>query len=303
MSAAAVTFDEQLPSRSLSRVALHRFVRRPGPMAALVALVLILVAGLVAPQLAGGWDIIDLKAVKAPPSLAHPFGTDSVGRDVLKRTLYAVRTTEEIALGGVAIAAAIGLLLGSLAGYYGGWLDAIVMRIADLFTAYPAVVLTLAAIVYLAPVYPSTMTWVYGGFMWVLIARAIRAEIFRLRETEYVEAARAMGGSDFRILVRHILPNVTGTLAVAATSVAGLIVLVDATVEFFGYGFPPAVAPSLGNLVADTVKFSFGLSNDIAANNYGWWGWFFPGAVLVAILVCVNVVGDALDEVLNPRSR
>jgi peptide/nickel transport system permease protein len=302
VSAAVATFDEQLPSRSLSRVALHRFVRRPGAILAFVILLSVFALGLVAPWLAGGWDIIDLANVKSAPSTHHLFGTDSIGRDVLKRTLYGVRTTAEIALGGAAIATVIGLLFGAFAGYFGGWLDAGVMRLADLLTAYPAVVLTLATIVYLAPVYPSTMIWVYGGFMWVLVARAIRAEVVRLRDTEYVEAARALGASNVRILGRHLLPNVLGTLVVAATSVAGLIVLVDATVEFFGYGFPAEVAPSLGNLIADTVKFSFGLSNDVAAQNYGWWGWFFPGVVLVLILVCINVVGDALDQALNPRS-
>jgi peptide/nickel transport system permease protein len=300
VSAAAVAFDAIRP-RSLSRVALHRFARRPGAIVALVVLIVIFLLGLFAPKIAAGWDIIDLDHVKAPPSSEHLFGTDSVGRDVLKRTVYGVRTTAEIALGGAAIAVVIGLLFGAVSGYFGGWLDAGTMRVADLFTAYPAVVLTLAAIVYLAPVYPGTMVWVYGLFMWVIVARAIRAEIVRLRETEYVEAARAMGASDFRILTRHLLPNVFGTLAVAATSVIGLIVLVDSTVEFFGYGFPPSVAPSLGNLVADTVKFSFGLSQDVATQNYGWWGWFFPGAALVVILVCINVVGDALDHALNPH--
>lgn len=302
MTTAAAAFDEALPPRSLSRVALHRFLHRRGAIVAFGVLVVVFVLGLVAPWVSGGWDIIDLNNVKAPPSAQHLFGTDSIGRDVLKRTLYGVRTTAEIALGGAAIATVLGLLFGAVAGYFGGWLDAGVMRVADLLTAYPAVVLTLAAIVYLAPVYPSTMIWVYGGFMWVLIARAIRAEVVRLRETEYVEAARALGASNIRILGRHLLPNVMGTLVVAATSVAGLIVLVDATVEFFGYGFPAEVAPSLGNLIADTVKFSFGLSNDVASQNYGWWGWFFPGATLVLILVCINVVGDALDQALNPRN-
>ena len=139
--------------------------------------------------------------------------------------------------------------------------------------------------------------------MWALVARVVRAEFVRLRETEFVEAARALGAGDLRIITRHLLPNAAGQILVVATSVIGLIVLVDATVEFFGYGIPEAVAPSLGNLVSDTAKFQFGLgaNSDIAIQNYAWWDWFFPGIVLVGILVCVNFVGDALDEALNVR--
>lgn len=305
MSAAAVAADEQfdVPSRSLARVGLARFVRRPSAVVALLVLLAIFAAGLLAPVISSGWDILDLQNIKSGPSLAHLFGTDSLGRDLLKRTIYGIRTTEVVALAGAGLATAIGVVLGALAGYFGGWLDAIVMRLADLVTAYPAVIFTLAAFVYLSPVYPRTLIFIFAAFMWALVARVVRAEAVRLREQEFVEAARALGASDLRILVRHLLPNAAGQIAVAATSVIGLIVLVDATVEFFGYGIPEAVAPSLGNLVSDTAKFQFGLgaNNDVAIQNYAWWDWFFPGVVLVAILVCVNLVGDALDEALNPR--
>lgn len=300
MSAIAAA-EPPLRPRSLARLGIRRFARRPAAVAALVVLLVIFVLGLLAPLLGGGWDIIALQNIKAPPSGSHVFGTDGLGRDVLKRTLYGIRTTEEIALAGAALATLVGLVVGGLAGYYGRWIDAVAMRLADIVTAYPAVIFALAAIVYFAPILPHSMILVYATFMWAIVARAVRADIVRLRETEYVEAARALGASDGRILVRHLLPNVIGTVVVASTSLVGLIVLVDATVEFFGFGFPSEVAPSLGNLVADTVKFKFGLSNDTASYNFGWWTWFFPGLILVAILVCVNVVGDALDEALNPR--
>jgi peptide/nickel transport system permease protein len=305
VTAATLEVEQQFDvrPRSLARVGLHRFFRRPAAVVALVVLLAIFAAGLLAPVIGNGWDIIDLKHIKAAPSVAHPFGTDSIGRDLLKRTIYGIRTTELIALAGAALATFVGVILGALAGYFGGWLDAIVMRLADLVTAYPAVIFTLAAIVYLTPVYPHTMIFVFAAFLWALVARVVRAESVRLREQEFVEAARALGASDLRILTRHLLPNAAGQIVVAATSLVGLIVLIDATVEFFGYGIPAAVAPSLGNLVSDTVKFQFGLgaTYDIAIQNYAWWDWFFPGIVLVAILVCVNLVGDALDEALNPR--
>jgi peptide/nickel transport system permease protein len=302
----AIALHEGLaPRRSLMRLGLRRFARRPVALAALVVLLAILVVGLLAPVIVGsGAGEIDLGHVKDPPSLAHPFGTDNVGRDVLKRTVYGVRTTEEVALAAAGLATLIGIVVGLLAGYFGGWLDATVMRVADLVTAYPAIVFTLAAFVYFRPVFPHTLILVFTAFLWATVARAIRADVVRLRETEFVEAARALGASNPRILVRHVLPNVVGTIVVAATSLVGLVVLIDATVEFFGFGIPEAVQPSLGNLVADTAKFKFGLAanSDIAAIQYGWWTWFFPGLVLVLILVCVNLVGDALDEALNPRS-
>jgi peptide/nickel transport system permease protein len=291
--------------RGLGSLAFRRFARNPVALSALVILVAILGVGAFATELApNGWNVIDLSAtgLHQPPELAgwHLFGTDWIGRDMLQRTLYGIRSTEVVALSAALLATVVGVIAGALAGYYGGWLDAIVMRIADLVTAYPAVVLTLAAVVYFGEAFPHTLILVFAGYMWAGVARVVRAQIATLREREFVEAARALGASDFRILFRHLLPNASGTVAVATTSLIGQIVLIDATVEFFGYGLPSSVAPSLGNLVADVVKFKFGLSNDPAVAGLGWWTWFFPGLVLVLILVCVNLVGDALDAALNP---
>jgi peptide/nickel transport system permease protein len=219
------------------------------------------------------------------------------------RTLYGIKTSETVALLAALIATLIGVVCGCAAGYYGGWLDAVVMRVGDLVTALPAVVLTLGALVYFGEAYPHILVFIFGGYMWAGLARIIRADVAHIRAQEFVEAGRALGASDARILRRHILPNIGGTIAVAATALVGQIVLIDATVEFFGYGLPSSVAPSLGNLVADVVQFKFGLSNDPAVLNLGWWTWVFPGLTLVLILVCLNVVGDALDEALNPAAQ
>jgi peptide/nickel transport system permease protein len=303
---AAAAVEAVTPRRSLLRVGLRRFGRRPVAVGALAVLLAIFAVGALAHVLVGAsGDEIDLLHVKNGPSLAHLFGTDNVGRDVLERTVYGIRTSELVALSAAAVATVVGVVAGLLAGYFGGWLDAVIMRVADLVTAYPAVVFTLAAFVYFRPVWPHTLVVVFSSFMWATVARVVRADVVRLRETEYVEAARALGASNTRILARHLLPNTGGTILVAATSLVGLVMLVDATVEFFGFGVPQSVAPSLGNLVADTVKFKFGLASntDVAAAQFGWWAWFFPGVVLVVILVCVNLVGDALDEALNPTAR
>jgi peptide/nickel transport system permease protein len=175
------------------------------------------------------------------------------------------------------------------------------MRIADLVTAYPAVVLTLAAIVYLGEVYPHDLILIFGGYMWAVIARVVRAHIAALRTQEYVEAARALGASNLRILFRHLLPNAGGTILVAATSLVGQIILIDATVEFFNYGLSSSVAPSLGNLVSDVIQTKFASATTLVVPGSGsWWIWVFPSLVLALILVTVNLVGDALDAALNP---
>ena len=292
-------------SRGLGLVALTRFARRPLALAALVVVLALFVAGALAGVLApSGWTAIDLTKTHVAPTFAggHLFGTDWVGRDMVVRTLYGIRTTEEVALAAALLATVVGVIAGAIAGYVGGWVDAVVMRIADLVTAYPAVVLTLGALVYVGEAYPHVLVLIFGGYMWATVARIVRADVAALRVHEFVDAARALGASDLRILLRHVLPNAGGTIIVAGTAIVGQIVLIDATVEFFGYGLPESISPSLGNLVADVVKFKFGLSNDPAVAGLGWWTWFFPGLVLVVILVCLNLVGDALDAMLNPAA-
>jgi peptide/nickel transport system permease protein len=291
----------------LLSLAANRFRRQPVAVAALAIVVALFVAGAFANVLApNAVYSIDLSpgVIHHAPELAgwHLFGTDWVGRDMVVRTLYGIRTTEEVALAAALLATIVGVLAGALAGYYSGWLDAVVMRIADLVTAYPAVILTLAALVYVHEAYPHNLIFIFAAIMWAVVARVVRAHIATLRENEFVDAARALGASDARIIFRHLLPNAGGTILVAATSLIGQIILIDATVEFFDYGLPAAISPSLGNLISDVVQFKFGLSNDPAAAGLGWWTWFFPGLVLVIILVCINLVGDALDAALNPSA-
>jgi len=201
MTSAAFTPDlVAMPGRrGLAGLAIRRFIRRPVAVVSLLVLLAVLIAGALAPVIAPhGWNWIDLSpsVVHRPPSLAHLFGTDPIGRDMLDRTLYGIRTTEETAFGAAALATLLGVLAGALAGYYRGWLDVVVMRIADLVTAYPAVILTLAAIVYLGEVYPHDLILIFGGYMWAVVARVVRAHIAALRTHEFVEAARALGASD-----------------------------------------------------------------------------------------------------------
>ena len=291
-------------ARGLTALALHRFVRRPLAVTALLVAVAIFTCGALAHVIApDGWNMINVSqsAVHRPPSLAHPFGTDQIGRDMLVRVLYATRTTEEVALIAALLATLVGVLAGALAGYFGGWLDAVVMRLADLVSAFPAVVLTLAVIVYLGIAVPHSLLLVYAAIMWAVVARVVRAHITALRTHEFVEAARALGASNTRILFRHLLPNATGTIVVAATSLVGQIILIDATVEFFNYGLSSSVAPSLGNLVSDTVQFKFASPTTLVVPGTGLMvDLVIPALVLILILVSVNLVGDALDAAFNP---
>ena len=187
--------------RGLGSLALRRFLRNPLALVALALLLVILGAGALASVLAPqGWDAINLSpsVIHHAPELAggHVFGTDWVGADMFVRTLYGIRTTEEVALAATLLATVAGVLLGSLAGYFGGWFDAFVMRVADLVSAYPAVVLTLAALVYFGQAYPHILILVFAGFMWAVVARVVRANVSTLRAHEFVEAARALGASD-----------------------------------------------------------------------------------------------------------
>jgi peptide/nickel transport system permease protein len=289
--------------RGLTSLAVRRFVHRPAGIGSLVVLVIVFAFGALAPVLApDGWNVVNLApgAVHLAPSFAHPFGTDALGRDMLVRTLYGVRTTEEIALGAALIAIVIGVTVGAICGYYGGWFDILLMRLGDLVTALPAIVLTLAVLVYLGEAYPRYLIAIFAGIMWAVAARVVRANVATLRASDFVEAARAAGASDLRIIFRHLLPNASGTILVAATALVGQIVLIDATVEFFSFGLPAAIVPSLGNLVSDVVQNTF-TQNPFP--NTGWWVWVFPCAVLVIVLVCVNVLGDALDSAFNPTAQ
>jgi peptide/nickel transport system permease protein len=296
-----------LTERRRSLWVVRRFVRRPAAVGALLVLAALIAVAIFDRQVSPyDWEAIDLRpeALNRGPTpwATHLFGTDHIGRDILSRTIYGLHTTVEIGLAVAGIALLIGVPLGILSGYYGGWLDSMLMRVVDLVTAFPAVMLSLAAIVFFRPVWPHTLMLVLGLYMWTVVARVVRAHAAAVRATEYVEAATALGASDVRILRSHLLPNIAGTILVAGTSVLGQAILLDATIEFFNYGLPVSRWPSLGNLLAD-VTFTGGLG----LNGYrqlGWWTWTFPALALTLLLICVNLVGDELDAALNPaRSR
>jgi ABC-type dipeptide/oligopeptide/nickel transport system permease subunit len=262
-----------------------------------IVLVVVVVVGALARQITSHGARINLSEQwrNHPPTLSgwHVFGTNVIGKDMLVNTLYGLHTSEQTALAATLLATILGVAIGSFAGFRGGWVDAATMRFADLLGVFPLLVVFLAVYTYFTPVTAWKATFVLACFLWIPVARVTRAEIASLREREFVQASLSLGASDRRIFLRHLLPNGSGTIIVAATTLLGQVFLLEATLEFFGFGVSTAIQPTLGNLIGEGQTNVFTL-------NGGWWAWAFPAAVLLLILVCVNLVGDGIAEALRP---
>ena len=235
---------------------------------------------------------VDLVATRfQPPSPAHPMGTDRFGRDVLSRVLYGGRTSLAIGALAVAIAITLGSLVGALAGYARGWIDAVSMRCVDLLLSFPRLVLLITIVALVRPSI-AVITLVLGLTGWMATSRLVRGEVLSLREREFVQAARALGLRAPRILLRHVLPNVASPIIVAATLGIGNTILVEASLSFLGLGVPPP-APSWGGMVAR--------GRDVMLEAP--WITIFPGLAIVLTVMSFNLIGDGLRDALDPRSR
>lgn len=226
-----------------------------------------------------------------PPSPAHLLGTDQFGRDVLSRIIYGARISLAIGFIAVALAVVLGSLLGAVAGYLGGKVDAAVMRFTDMVLAFPRLVLLIMVIALFSPTI-TLIILVLGLTLWPGTARLVRGEVLSLREREYIQAARALGLSRGRIILRHLIPNVLAPVIVAATLGIGNTIVLEAGLSFLGLGVQPPTA-SWGNMVAD------GRQNLLGA----WWVATFPGLVIVLTVLAFNLVGDGLRDALDPRLR
>ena len=223
-----------------------------------------------------------------PPTLAHPFGTDPNGRDVLARLVHGTLTALLVGFVSMGIASAIGITLGAVAGYFGGWTDTLVSRFIELVMCLPALVLILALIAIVAnPTIWTTMV-VLGVTGWTGIARLTRAEFLRLRETEFVSAIRALGAGDVRIMFRHILPNALAPVLVPITFGIAAAILVESALSFLGLG--PANTPSWGKLL-----------NEGRQNYQMWWLILFPGMAIFGAVLSYNLIGEGVQEATDPR--
>jgi peptide/nickel transport system permease protein len=232
---------------------------------------------------------INLKEVLMAPSPAHYLGTDTLGRDVLSRIIFGSRVSLKVGFVAVGLATLIGLFVGALAGYYGGWVDSALMRLVDLMLCFPAFFLILAVIAVLEPSIWNIMA-VIGLTGWMGVARLVRAEFLSLREREFVTAARALGAGDTRLILRHMLPNALAPVMVSATlGVAGAI-LTESALSFLGLGVQPPT-PSWGNILTagkDNIEIA-------------WWLSVFPGLAILITVMSYNLLGEGIREAIDPR--
>jgi peptide/nickel transport system permease protein len=276
------------------RATLDSFSRsRSARLGLLVVLLLGLVA-LVAPLLAP-FDPLRPGALLTErmvgPSAAHLMGTDQSARDVFSRLLYGARISLGIGVLAVGIAMTLGTLLGAVAGYLGGWVDTAAMRLVDMVIAFPRLVLLITVVALFQPSVLLIVV-VLGLTLWPSTARIVRAEVLVVREREFVQAARALGYSRRRIILRHVVPNVLAPVIVAATLGIGDTIVLEAGLSFLGLGVQPPV-PSWGTMVADGRNFLLG----------AWWLSTFPGLAIVLTVLSFNLVGDGLRDALDPRLR
>jgi peptide/nickel transport system permease protein len=243
---------------------------------------------------------IDFAAQLQGPSWTHPLGTDDLGQDLLARMLYGGRISMSVGLAAMSVSVIVGTIVGAVAGISRGGIDNALVWLIDLFLSLPQVPVLLV-IIYL---YRSTLTALLGpelgifilivvgigSFRWMTVARLVRAQLFALREKEFVEAARALGASTFRLVVRHVLPNALGPVIVAGTIDVANAIIAESTLSFLGLGFPPDI-PTWGRILYDATNYL-----DVAPH----WALISGGAIFLAVLT-INFIGDGLRDALDPR--
>jgi peptide/nickel transport system permease protein len=287
-----LTGAEQRTHRTWFQETLSRLLKNKGASAGLIVLLLIGIVVLLAPVIVP-YDPIkpDVKNTDGPPSWSHPFGTDTIGRDILSRIMQGGRLTVIVGIVAIAIAAGVGLPLGMLAGYYGGWTDRIISRFMDIMLAFPGILLALAVVAVLGSSVLN-VTIAVGISLIPGFVRLVRGSYLAARDQTYVEAARVIGTSNGRIIVLHILPNILAPVMVLATVAMGWAIIIGAALSFLGLG---AQAP--------TPEWGTDLASGREWIRTAWWMSTFPGVAITLVVIAVNLVGDGLRDALDPRLR
>ena len=256
-------------------------------------IVVVLVVLAVLAQWIAPWDPNrpDVRKILDSPSKAHPLGTDQLGRDVLSRMLYGARVSLAVGFVSVGIATLIGIALGAAAGYHGGTIDALVMRLVDLMLVFPRFFLLLAVLAFLRPSIWTIMA-VIGLTGWMSVARLVRAEFLTLKEREFVLWSQSIGASSFRTIWRHILPNAVGPVLVAMTLGIPAAILTESGLSFLGLGVQPPHA-TWGNI----------LNEGKDAIEIGWWLSAYPGLAILVTVLSYNLLGEGIRDALDPRLR
>lgn len=270
-----------------------RWFRDPLALVGLIMLLGFILMAIFAPQLAPHDPAApDLRARLAPPGTGnHLLGTDQLGRDILSRLIYGSRITLIVGFGGVLLTALIGVVLGLLAGYAGGRVEAVIMRLVDTLISIPSILLYLTAIGVFGPSL-TMLIIVIGLINWTTFARVVRAEVLGIKQREYVEAARALGQWDSRIALKHILPNILSSIIVVGTLNVATIVILESTLSFLGFGVQPPTV-TWGGMLADGRNY-------VAS---AWWLATLPGIAISLLSLSLIFLGDRLRDILDPRLR
>jgi peptide/nickel transport system permease protein len=292
--------DSILPRRSsesLSALVWRRFRLHPGAIAGSILLIILVLSVILVSFSPYDPEVSDLGSRLEPPSWEHPFGTDPLGRDMLTRVLYGGRISMFVGLMVVVITLIIGVPVGAIAGYFGGLIDNVLMRITDAGLSFPSllVLILMSAILretelpFVEENSALTIAVVMGMLSWMTVTRLVRAAFLTIREQEFVIAARCMGASDFRIMIRHIMPNAMGPVIVESTLEMGYAIMEESGLSFLGFGVRPPT-PSWGNLLNNAQEHM---------TQHPWLA-IFPGIMIFIAIISVNYIGDGLRDALDP---
>ncbi len=271
---------------------LRRFLRNKLALAGTGIILILFAVAVLAPLIAPcNPDLIDTGNILASPTAAHMLGTDELGRDVLSRMIWSSRISLMVGFVAVGIASLIGVIIGAVSGYYGGWVDTVLMRFVDILLCFPTIFLILAVIAVLGPSIWNIMI-IIGLTSWMGVSRLVRAEFLTLKERDFVMASRAVGASDLRIIFRHVLPNAMAPVMVSAVLGVGGAILIESSLSFLGLGVQPPT-PSWGNMLTsgkDNIEIA-------------WWLSMFPGLAILVTILGYNLLGEGLQDALNPRLK
>jgi ABC-type dipeptide/oligopeptide/nickel transport system permease subunit len=278
--------------RTAAGRAAGRFLSNLAAAVGLVILVLLVMLTLF-PDLVTSYDPVemDLSSSLQPPSAGHPFGTDAFGRDLLSRVLHGGRVSLGVGFTARTISIVIGLLAGTIAGYFGGKLDGLIMRLADITFAFPTLLLLIAIMAVVTPG-AAALSAALGAVGWAAMARLVRAQVMTVKEREYVQAARAAGAGRVKLIVRYILPQCLSPIVVVFTLGLGMTIMAESSLSFLGLGIQPP-DPSWGGMISRGIPFM----------RTAPWLTILPGLVLTLTICSVNLVGDGLRDAFDPRKR
>lgn len=295
-AATSTDSDHEVPIErpSLAAQNARMFLRNPGAVAGLAFMLVITISVIFAPWVTPFEpQEIDVQAIRKPPSAEHLLGTDLTGRDMLTRILYGGRVSLLIGLLAVILRTVIGLILGAVSGYFGGIADFFIQRVVDILMNFPTIFALLILVGIFGPT-PFMLLVGLGLLGWPSDTRIFRGQILSIRELDYILAARAIGTTNWGIIRQHVMPNVMHLVLVNMTLNIGVVIIAEAGLSFLGLGVQPPT-PSWGNLLTS--------SNNLTLIQRFWWLWVPPGLVLVGTVIALNLIGDALRDIFDPRRR